>query len=208
MTASRPASDSSTRDRVLRSAARLFAERGYGMTSMRDIARAARIRVASLYHHFKSKDALYLEVLDREQKHLRDIMNTVLAEETDFRTQIAEMVRRSFDYHLKNPHFARLGLRAALGDGLQRPYDPRWLGIVEVLLRPRVAKGEIKEVDPALFLITAGAIIQHHVIARDAYRELMGKRISATEADSRTRAHVAQVILRTLGIDETETKRG
>src|SRR5262249_3337983 len=125
--ASRQSPDSTTRDRVLRAATRLFAGRGYGMTSMRDIARAARIRVASLYHHFKSKDALYLEVLDREQNRLRDIMNTVLAEETDFRTQIAEMVRRSFDYHSKNPDLARLGLRATLGDGLTRPYDPRWL---------------------------------------------------------------------------------
>jgi AcrR family transcriptional regulator len=194
--------DLSTRERVVVAATRLFAESGYGLTSMRDIARAARIRVATLYHHFKSKDELYHEVLDREQAKLRELMNTVLAEETDFPRQIERMVTLAFDYHRKNPSLAKLGLRAALGDGLTRPYDSRWLGMMEALLRPRAVKGEIKDVDPALFLITAGAIIQHHVVANGTYRELVGRSVSADEIEARTRAHVTQVILRSLGLDE------
>jgi AcrR family transcriptional regulator len=169
---------------------------------MRDIARAARIRVATLYHHFKSKDQLYHEVLEREQSKLRELMNTVLAEESEFPRQIERMVTVAFDYHRKNPSLAKLGLRAALGDGLTRPYDSRWLGMMEALLRPRAVKGEIKDIDPALFLITAGAIIQHHVVANGTYRDLVGRSVSADEIEARTRAHVTQVILRSLGLDE------
>jgi AcrR family transcriptional regulator len=197
--------DSTTRDRALGAAARIFAERGYGMTSMRDIARAARIRVATLYHHFQSKDDLYLEVLEREQQRLREMMNEVLSEESDFPTMITRMLERSIDYHLRNPDLARLGLRAALGDGLTRPYDPRWLGMMDVLLRPRSAKGEIKPIDPALFLVTTGAIIQSHVIAADAYRALVGKSMTAEEAERRIRDHVVQVVLRSLGIEKETT---
>jgi AcrR family transcriptional regulator len=198
----KPQPDSSTRERVVGVATRLFAESGYGLTSMRDIARASKIRVASLYHHFRSKDELYREVLDREQATLRELMNTVLAEESDFRRQIERMVTLAFDYHRKNPSLAKLGLRAVLGDGLTRPYDSRWLGMMDALLRPRAAKGEIKEIDPALFLITTGAIIQQHVIANGTYRELVGGRLSAEEVESRTRKHVTQVVLRSLGLDE------
>jgi len=198
----KPHPDSSTRQRVVAVATRLFAESGYGLTSMRDLARAAKIRVASLYHHFKSKDELYREVLDHEQAKLRELMNTVLAEETDFRRQIERMVTLAFDYHRKNPSLAKLGLRAILGDGLTRPYDSRWLGMMDTLLRPRAVKGEIKDIDPALFLITTGAIIQQHVIANGTYRDLVGGRLSSEEVESRTRAHVVQVILRSLGIDE------
>ncbi|MGH7819392.1 MAG: TetR/AcrR family transcriptional regulator [Candidatus Binatia bacterium] len=193
---------STTLERILAVATRLFAERGYGMTSMRDIARAARLRAATLYHYFPSKDDLYLEVLDREQAKMRSLMNEVLSEETEFPKQIGKMVARAFDYHLKNPTLAKLGLRAALGDGLRRPYDQRWLGMMEMLLRPRAAKGEIKELDPALFLITAGAIITQHAIANGAYRDLVGNRMSAEEADARTREHVQQIFLRCLGLDE------
>src|SRR5438105_10227880 len=113
--------DPSTRERVVRAATRQFGDDGYGLTSMRDIARAARIRVATLYHHFKSKDELYHEVLDREQAKLRELMNTVLAEETDFPRQIERMMTLAFDYHRQNPSLAKLGLRAALGDRLTRP---------------------------------------------------------------------------------------
>jgi TetR/AcrR family transcriptional regulator len=195
-------SDVSTRQRVVAAATRIFGDRGYGLTSMRDIARAARIRVASLYHHFKSKDELYHEVLEREQAKLRDLMSTVLAEETEFPRQIERMVTVAFDYHRKNPSLAKLGLRALLGDGLTRPYDSRWLGMMEALLRPRAVKGEIKDIDPALFLITAGAIIQQHVVANGTYRELVGGTLDEDEIEARTREHVTQVILRSLGLDK------
>lgn len=194
---------SRTRARILDVATRLFAERGYGLTSMRDIARAARLRAATLYHYFPSKDDLYLEVLDREQAKMRELMNEVLSEESEFPKQIETMVARAFDYHLRNPMLAKLGLRAALGDGLHRPYDQRWLGMMEMLLRPRAAKGEIKDLDPALFLITAGAIITQHAIANGAYRDLVGNRLSPEEAEARTREHVQQIFLRCLGLDQT-----
>lgn len=40
----------------------LFAEKGYDATSMRDIAAAAGVSKALLYHHFASKDEIYARV--------------------------------------------------------------------------------------------------------------------------------------------------
>jgi len=200
----RKTTDSSTRDRLLTAAAKLFAERGYGMTSMRDIARATRMRVASLYHHFKSKEDLYHEVLDREQSKIRELINAALVEETEFPKQIERMVTLAFDYHRRNPSLAKLGLRMLLGDGLTRPYDSRWLGMMEALLRPRAAKGEIKSIDPALFLISAAAIIQHHAVSNGTLRDMVGQSLREDEIEDRTREHVTQVILRSLGLDRSD----
>lgn len=47
---------------LLEEAARLFGARGYTNTSMRDIAAAFGVLPGSLYHHFKSKDELYVAV--------------------------------------------------------------------------------------------------------------------------------------------------
>jgi AcrR family transcriptional regulator len=47
-----------TRRRILTSAARLFAERGYTATTMEAIARAAGISVAALYLHFPGRAAV------------------------------------------------------------------------------------------------------------------------------------------------------
>jgi AcrR family transcriptional regulator len=52
-----------TRERILRTAARLFAERGYDATSIRSLAAKARVNQAAINYHFKTKDGLYREVL-------------------------------------------------------------------------------------------------------------------------------------------------
>jgi AcrR family transcriptional regulator len=67
----RPRHDRETRERLLRIAARLFAERGFKKVTVRDISRAARANVASVNYHFGDKLALYREVLQLAAEALR-----------------------------------------------------------------------------------------------------------------------------------------
>jgi AcrR family transcriptional regulator len=55
----------SVRDRVVQAAARLFAERGFESTSVREIVEAAGVTKGGLYHYFDSKDALLSEIYSR-----------------------------------------------------------------------------------------------------------------------------------------------
>jgi AcrR family transcriptional regulator len=57
--------EESTRERILTSATRLFAERGFESASMPDIAKAAGITAGAIYKHFESKGDLLLEVVTR-----------------------------------------------------------------------------------------------------------------------------------------------
>jgi AcrR family transcriptional regulator len=52
------------RRRVLDAAAELFVAQGYAGTTLRQIASAAGIKAGSIYHHFDSKDALFVAVLE------------------------------------------------------------------------------------------------------------------------------------------------
>lgn len=58
------ADEPSGRRRVLDAAAALFVTQGYAGTTLRQIAAAAGIKAGSIYHHFASKDALFVAVLD------------------------------------------------------------------------------------------------------------------------------------------------
>ena len=52
-----------TRERIMKAAERLFAERGYEGTSIRAIVAKARVNQAAINYHFAGKDGLYREVL-------------------------------------------------------------------------------------------------------------------------------------------------
>jgi len=61
-----------TPERLLDAAERLFAEKGYGSTSVRDITNLAGTNLASVNYHFGGKQNLYASVFQRMLKVLRD----------------------------------------------------------------------------------------------------------------------------------------
>ena len=63
--ARREAVESNTRERILASATRLFAEQGFDGASMPAIAKASGITAGAIYKHFESKGDLLLEVVMR-----------------------------------------------------------------------------------------------------------------------------------------------
>jgi len=58
-----------SRQEILRTAARLFQQRGYHATSMNDVASALKLSKGGLYHHFQSKDEILFNLMD----HAMDI---------------------------------------------------------------------------------------------------------------------------------------
>lgn len=75
-----------THAKLLDAAARVFADRGYGAASVEEIARAADVSVGSIYTHFRSKQKLFLALMDRRRVeemstasgHLSDGMDAAL----------------------------------------------------------------------------------------------------------------------------------
>ena len=65
----------STRQRILNHAARLFAEKGFTETTVRELAEAVGINAASLYNHFASKNAILENILADYSKLSTDSFN-------------------------------------------------------------------------------------------------------------------------------------
>ncbi len=76
--------NSKARENVLKAAERLFVERGYEAVTIEDIAKAAGIHHASLYHHAPGgKSALYVEVMTRYMENYRAGIETALQNSPD-----------------------------------------------------------------------------------------------------------------------------
>ena len=52
----------SRKDEIIKTAAKLFKEKGYSAVTMRDIATAMGMKAASLYNHIKSKQEILKEI--------------------------------------------------------------------------------------------------------------------------------------------------
>ena len=64
---------------ILTASAALFAERGYAATSMREIGERVGLLGGSLYHHIRSKEALFIRVHDLALQRAADQVRSSLA---------------------------------------------------------------------------------------------------------------------------------
>ena len=69
-----------TRERLLDTAERLFAERGFDGTSVREITDTAAANLGAVNYHFRSKESLYAEVFARRAAAIRDPVALVARE--------------------------------------------------------------------------------------------------------------------------------
>src|SRR5712691_11206062 len=61
-----------SRQEILRTAARLFQQRGYDATSMNDVAASLKLSKGGLYHHFQSKDEILFEIMNHAMEITED----------------------------------------------------------------------------------------------------------------------------------------
>jgi AcrR family transcriptional regulator len=98
-----------TRERIIKAAERLFAERGYDATSIRAIVAKARVNQAAINYHFDGKDGLYREVLrgafralTEQQLEHADEMKAMSRE-----AALAEFIRRQLRPLLGRDEYSR-----------------------------------------------------------------------------------------------------
>jgi AcrR family transcriptional regulator len=87
----------SRRAELLALASRLFAERGFKSTTVRDIADAAGILSGSLYHHFDSKESMIDEILRSFQDELFGRYAEIVAQKLGPRKTLEAVITASFE---------------------------------------------------------------------------------------------------------------
>jgi AcrR family transcriptional regulator len=90
-----------TRENILNSALKLFAEKGFNGTSINDIAKAANISKGLAYNYFESKqkiiEAIFEELMKEGEKFI-EIMNTV----DDPYEKLRIIIEATFKYYEEN----------------------------------------------------------------------------------------------------------
>ena len=95
------------RESILAAAVQLFAEYGYHAAPLRDIARIAGIQAASIYHHYPSKQALLVEIMQTYMQRLIASLEYILREYDDPVKRLHEAIANHIRMHTmhKNEFF-------------------------------------------------------------------------------------------------------
>jgi AcrR family transcriptional regulator len=112
---SRPKSEA-TRNHILDSALKLFRERGFEQTTMRQIATESGLALGAAYYYFESKDALVMAFYDRAQTDLTPRLLEGLSRHTSLENRLRVLLDRKFEYF--RPHRSLL-------ETLSSHVDPR-----------------------------------------------------------------------------------
>jgi AcrR family transcriptional regulator len=148
----RPRRGRNTRHQILNASLRLFSERGFARTTVRDIARVAGITDAAIYYHFASKRDL-LEALFEERGILPAIQELEqISTELPLRDTLLDIARRAMLVMQANRDFLRLVFMESLGGepGAMeeaRSVIERWEQGVAHLLRAYMERGQVRRLD-------------------------------------------------------------
>ena len=82
-----------SRQEILRTAARLFQQRGYDATSMNDVAAALKLSKGGLYHHFQSKDEILYEIMNHAMEITQERVLAPVRSITDPEDRLRALIR-------------------------------------------------------------------------------------------------------------------
>ena len=93
---------------ILKAAEHVFATKGYHKATIQDIAKEAQYAVGTIYLHFKDKEVLYLDLIERKMANLISEVKKEVNKTEDAKEKIKVLVRQQLTYFEENQDFFRI----------------------------------------------------------------------------------------------------
>ena len=153
--------EAGSRDRLFAAAAAEFAARGFAGANVDRIARAAHVNKAMIYYHFKSKAALYQEILGEMFHAVGERIRAVAASEATPEEKLRQFVAAIAEAAEARPHFPPIWFREIAEGGVHLGAGTlaEVAGIVQKLvgiLQDGVRRRGFRKVNP---LLVHGSIV-------------------------------------------------
>lgn len=137
---------------IYRAAAKLFATRGFERTSVDEIATTAGVAKGTIFYHYKSKDELFREMLERGMAHLTAQTGAALQATPDPLDALCAVIEIQTKLLHENPEFFRIALSELWGDQERQQALRQALAVylqqIQTVAAKGMALGRIKAVSP------------------------------------------------------------
>lgn len=144
--------ENDTEAKILNAAQRLFARRGYGGTTTRDLAQAAGVAEGTLFRHFESKKAILVQVATDGWVELLTDLLTELSEMASYKA-IGQVMRRRMGNLPRNADLMRVCFMEAqfhpeLREQVQGEVIDKMLDVTEAFFQTAMDRGIYRPMDP------------------------------------------------------------
>jgi len=93
---------------ILKAAERIFAQKGYSLATMDQIAEEAQFSKVTLYRYFKGKSEIFLEIINRSFEEMHQKMNKILLEKMSAEEKLREVIYHISSYYHRKKNLARI----------------------------------------------------------------------------------------------------
>lgn len=141
---------------ILAAAANLFVSKNYAEVTMEQIAEASRVTKGALYHHFSSKEELYLHLMHADLAEKRSLFGQAIDSAAGCRERLRRLTRTFFNLPSEKLLLIKLVRRDINVFGeparskLVRAYQSSLPDLVETVIRDGIRDGELSPSDPRL----------------------------------------------------------
>jgi len=155
--AAAPAGSGDATERILAAAEKLFAEHGFDAVSMNAVAELAGVSKANIFHHFNTKNALYLAVMGNACGRSNPLMDTLENSGGTFSERLQLFARSHLAYLLEHEQASRLVLREVIQNDPERSremaeqvFGAKFARLVAIM-RAGQERGELRaDLDPGM----------------------------------------------------------
>lgn len=165
---------------ILDAAERLFGQRGFAATTVKQIGTEAGVNSALMYYYFADKETLYRATLQRVIADLASGSSQRIASVDDPEMAIRAFVRFQVEFLLARPHLPRLLIRELVDHEAAHAWDyiPQLTATTFARLCEMIRQGQRSGrfrpgIDPVFGAIHTVALVAYAFIARPAVARLL-----------------------------------
>lgn len=202
VTAARQRDADRTREDILDVATKEFAEHGYSGARVDEIADRTRTTKRMIYYYYSNKEQLYIEVLKRAYKTIRDAEQQVDVDGLEPLAALRRLAELTFDHHESHPDFIRLvsienthrGQHMAKAAGFSSFNDPAISLIARVLDRG-VKAGVMRDgLDPLEIHIMISSFCFFRVANRYTFQAIFDRDLLSPKDRKSHRAALGDIV--------------
>ena len=177
------------RQEILAAAECLFSKNGFFKTSMAEIATAAQFAMGTVYRFFKSKEEIYISIVEAKVEELAELLDKAIAKEKSSGDKLNAFIQVKLAYADRNRDFFRIyvsewsgfewTIKSAFGERVWKLYMAQ-VDLVADLIRQGIRRKEFRKIDPK-----DGAFALHGMLNSTMYVGILQAKPSGSLVDKR-----------------------